>query len=174
MTRREAYTILQINEGATAEEAKLAYKRQVKKYHPDIYVGDKKFAEERTKQINEAYRILTSKNEPVNRSRAYTYSAAYSEYEQQWAKMERDLEEIFRKYKKQREEQNRQIFRMIGIIVLVACFTVLLSFCAILVISIKLGEIGSSIFWSILILCIISLCIKVFKEVRKKTKKNKI
>lgn len=169
MTLREAYSILQINEGATAEEIKLAYKRQVKKYHPDIYGGDKKFAEERTKQINEAYRILTSKNEPVNRSSAYEYS----EYEQQWAKLARELDEIFKKYQKEREELNRKTTKMLGIFIIWIYFTLLLTFIAMLLLSIKLGKVVSIVSLSVSIVLLIYLGIKVFVKVRKKTKKNK-
>lgn len=172
MTQREAYTILQINQGATVEEIKLAYRRQVKKYHPDIYVGDKKFAEEKTKQINDAYRILTSKNESVNRSRGYTYSTASSEYAD-WEKMERDLYKIFTEYQKRKEEQDRQMYRNIGIFSILMYFSLLLAFSAMLVLSIRLGKIVSSILWGFLVLFIINSGIKVFKKVRKKTKKNK-
>ena len=38
----------------------MAYKALAKKYHPDVYQGDKAFAENKMKQINEAYHILSS------------------------------------------------------------------------------------------------------------------
>lgn len=40
------------------DEIKLAYRAAAKKYHPDVNVGDK-LAEERIKDINEAYRVLS-------------------------------------------------------------------------------------------------------------------
>ena len=53
------YEILKISENATGEEIKNAYKKLVKKYHPDLFEGDKNFAEEKIKQINQAYDILS-------------------------------------------------------------------------------------------------------------------
>lgn len=42
----------------SAEEIKEAYRKQAKKYHPDVNVGNKT-AEERFKDINEAYKVLS-------------------------------------------------------------------------------------------------------------------
>lgn len=53
------YEILGIRKTATTEEIKDAYKKLVKKYHPDVYVGDKTFAEKKIKEINEAYEVLS-------------------------------------------------------------------------------------------------------------------
>ena len=41
-----------------AQEIKSAYKEQAKKYHPDLNGGNRKF-EERFKDINEAYKVLS-------------------------------------------------------------------------------------------------------------------
>ena len=40
------------------DEIKLAYRAAAKKYHPDLNVGDN-LAEEKIKDINEAYKILS-------------------------------------------------------------------------------------------------------------------
>ena len=53
------YEILKISKNATDEEIKNSYKKLVKIYHPDLYVGDKNFAEQKIKEINEAYEILS-------------------------------------------------------------------------------------------------------------------
>ena len=42
----------------TTEQIKMAYREQAKKYHPDVNVGNKN-AEDRFKDINEAYRTLS-------------------------------------------------------------------------------------------------------------------
>ena len=47
------------NSLVTTEQIKNAYRKQAKKYHPDVNVGNK-VAEERIKDINEAYRVLSS------------------------------------------------------------------------------------------------------------------
>lgn len=54
------YEILKISQNATEREMKNSYKQLVKKYHPDLYVGDREFAEEKMKEINEAYDILSN------------------------------------------------------------------------------------------------------------------
>ena len=53
------YDILEISEKASPEVIRMAYKALCKKYHPDVYQGDKNFAEEKMKQINEAYETLS-------------------------------------------------------------------------------------------------------------------
>lgn len=55
------YKILQIDKDASSEIIKVAYKLLVKKYHPDLKEGEAKIdAEEKIKQINEAYDILSN------------------------------------------------------------------------------------------------------------------
>ncbi len=53
------YEILEVNKKASKEVIEKAYKVLVKKYHPDLYTGQKKnYAEEKIKEINEAYSVL--------------------------------------------------------------------------------------------------------------------
>ncbi len=56
------YEILGVNEKANAEEIKKAYRTLAKKYHPDKSKDDKN-AEERFKEISEAYSILSNSQE---------------------------------------------------------------------------------------------------------------
>ena len=60
MIFKDYYKILGLkNNNVTAEEIKQAYREQAKKYHPDINtISD--FAEERFKDINEAYKTLSN------------------------------------------------------------------------------------------------------------------
>lgn len=54
------YEILEVSEKASNEVIEKAYKVLVKKYHPDLQQEkDRKQAEEKMKQINEAYEILS-------------------------------------------------------------------------------------------------------------------
>lgn len=53
------YDILQVSNDASDKEIKLAYKRLAKKYHPDIN-PDSLDAEEKFKQVNEAYGVLSN------------------------------------------------------------------------------------------------------------------
>jgi molecular chaperone DnaJ len=59
----DPYKVLGINRGASEEEIKKAFKTLAKKYHPDLNPGDKN-AEEKFKEINEAYRTVTNKSGP--------------------------------------------------------------------------------------------------------------
>ena len=54
------YQILQIPTNASKQQIKNSYKKLVKQYHPDLYVGDKNFAEQKIIQINEAYEVLST------------------------------------------------------------------------------------------------------------------
>ncbi len=74
------YEILEVNPKASYEIIEKAYKVLVKKYHPDLYSGTKKeYAQEKIKEINEAYHILSNQflreqydNEIYNQSIRYT------------------------------------------------------------------------------------------------------
>jgi len=52
------YELLEVSPAASAEVIKNAYKTLAKKYHPDAYDGDKIFAEEKMKVLNEAISVL--------------------------------------------------------------------------------------------------------------------
>ena len=57
---KKYYEILEVNEKASQEIIEKAYKTLVKKYHPDLYsTVQKKEAELKLKDINEAYNILS-------------------------------------------------------------------------------------------------------------------
>jgi len=53
------YQILNINRKATNKEISAAYRKLARKWHPDLHPADeKKEAEEKFKQVNEAYEVL--------------------------------------------------------------------------------------------------------------------
>ncbi len=57
---KDYYGILEVNPNASKEIIEKAYKTLVKKYHPDLYSSvEKKEAEKKLKEINEAYNILS-------------------------------------------------------------------------------------------------------------------
>ena len=57
---KDYYGILEVNEKASQEIIEKAYKTLVKKYHPDLYSSvQKREAEMKLKDINEAYNILS-------------------------------------------------------------------------------------------------------------------
>ncbi len=57
MADTEYYDLLEVSSTASAEEIKKAFRKQAMKYHPDRNPGDK-VAEQKFKQINEAYEVL--------------------------------------------------------------------------------------------------------------------
>ena len=58
---KDYYEILQVNEKASIEIIEKAYKTLAKKYHPDLQTDEtkRKFAEEKLKNLNEAYKVLS-------------------------------------------------------------------------------------------------------------------
>ncbi len=71
------YEVLEISEKANNREIKKAYKQLVKKYHPDVFKGDKSIAEEKIKQINEAYDTLSNEQlkKEYDESLSYPHSS---------------------------------------------------------------------------------------------------
>jgi molecular chaperone DnaJ len=57
MAKKDYYDVLGVKKGATAADLKSAYRKLAIKYHPDKNPGDKA-AEEKFKEINEAYEVL--------------------------------------------------------------------------------------------------------------------
>lgn len=56
--KRDYYEVLGVGRGASDDEIKKAFRKMSKKYHPDLHPGDKD-AEEKFKEVNEAYQVLS-------------------------------------------------------------------------------------------------------------------
>lgn len=102
------YEILGVKKTASQEEIKKAYKNLVKKYHPDIYKGDKNFAQKKTAAINVAYEILSNpeskKEYDEEISPAPNYSYTPPEYQNTYNK--NSSNDYYRHYKNYNHSQN--------------------------------------------------------------------
>jgi molecular chaperone DnaJ len=56
--KRDYYEVLGVAKDASADDIKRAYRKLAKMYHPDMHPGDKE-AEEKFKEANEAYEVLS-------------------------------------------------------------------------------------------------------------------
>ncbi len=57
---KDYYEILEVNNKASLDTIKKVFKMQIKKYHPDtVTQEDKAFAENKVKELNEAYDVLS-------------------------------------------------------------------------------------------------------------------
>ena len=73
-TKQDYYETLGVKGGASAVEIRKAYRRLARRYHPDVNPGDKT-AEEKFKQIQEAYDVLSD----AKKRKMYDQYGFYSE-----------------------------------------------------------------------------------------------
>jgi len=78
MEYKDYYKILDVDRKATVEDIKRVYRKLALKYHPDHNPGNKQ-AEEKFKEINEAYQVLS---DPEKRSRYDQLGESYTRWQQ--------------------------------------------------------------------------------------------
>lgn len=104
MDFKDYYKILGVQPNATSENIRTAYRKLSKKFHPDVNSGDK-FFEEKFKEIQEAYEILsdTLKRKQYDYIRANLNKSKNSynqEHEDNLRKKEKELRKQKEEFKK--------------------------------------------------------------------------
>ena len=96
MAEKDYYKILGVSRNATQEEIKKAYRKLALKYHPDRNPGDKE-AEEKFKEINEAYAVLS---DPEKRAQydKFGYAGFRQRYTQEDIFRGFDIGDIFKDF----------------------------------------------------------------------------
>lgn len=96
---RDYYEILGVSRNATEKELKEAYRKLVRKYHPDLNPNNREQAEKIFREINEAYEVLS---DPEKRK-------LYDKYGHNWKNFSqfKDYENIYQQYNKGSQYSNR-------------------------------------------------------------------
>lgn len=96
MNEKDYYKILGVDKKASEEEIKKAYRKLAMKYHPDRNKGDKK-AEERFKELSEAYAVLSDK-EKKKQYDTYGSAGFQQRYSQEDIFQGFDFSNLFREF----------------------------------------------------------------------------
>lgn len=96
MATKDLYEVLGVKRDASEKELRSAFRKLARKYHPDVNPGDKQ-AEERFKEINNAYEVLS---DPDKRTK-------YDKYGDKWEYADQ-IEEM------QRQQSASDFFRRAG------------------------------------------------------------
>ncbi len=93
MSFKDYYNILGLNSNkVTLDEIKLAYREKAKKYHPDINAGDNS-SEEKFKEINEAYKVLSDSKSRKRYDRSWYI---YTERKKRLQNKDREVKKSFK------------------------------------------------------------------------------
>lgn len=95
MIFKDYYKILGLsNNKVTPEEIRVAFREQAKKYHPDLNGGDTR-TEERFKDINEAYRVLSSGSSKRKYDRMWNTHVGKKQVKQDYEESKRNNSSTF-------------------------------------------------------------------------------
>lgn len=97
--KRDYYEVLDVEKSASKDEIKKSYRKLAKKYHPDLNKDGKKQAEEKFKEISEAYEVLADREKRAKYDR-FGHSGVNGDFGGEgfsWSDFTRyrDVEDIF-------------------------------------------------------------------------------
>jgi DnaJ-domain-containing protein 1 len=100
------YQALGLGSNATKEEIKKAYRIYAAKFHPDKQGGDK-FFEERFKEIQEAYEVLSDDSSRASYDLNFNQPSSYNTSKQSYRSNTQSYEDLKREREKQEREQRK-------------------------------------------------------------------
>lgn len=80
----KARTLLELQEQATRKQIKANYRRLLRKWHPDRCREDRSVCEERTREIIEAYKVITAYCDNYKYSFSEKEAGKYLSQEEWW------------------------------------------------------------------------------------------
>jgi len=104
MNNKDYYKVLNVKKNASSKEIKDAYKRLIIKWHPDRHIGkNKKEAEEKATEINEAYSIIGNEKK---RKEYDSFKEGYSSFQGSSKSRSFDFNDIFENFFGKEDEEN--------------------------------------------------------------------
>ncbi len=95
MIFKDYYRILGLKTNkVNSNDIKIAFREQAKKYHPDVNGGDST-TEERFKDINEAYRVLSNSSSKRKYDRMWNNHVGKKQAKQSYEESKRDKDSVF-------------------------------------------------------------------------------
>ena len=95
MIFKDYYKILGLNTNkVSGEQIKVSFREQAKKYHPDVNVENKR-TEERFKDINEAYRVLSNNSNKRKYDRMWNTHIARRQNKIKYEESKRQKDSVF-------------------------------------------------------------------------------
>ncbi len=95
MIFKDYYKILGLETNkVNSDEIKIAFREQAKKYHPDVNTGTAS-TEERFKDINEAYRVLSNSSSKRKYDRMWNNHVGKKKVKQSYEESKRDKDSVF-------------------------------------------------------------------------------
>lgn len=95
MIFKDYYKILGLETNkVNSDEIKIAFREQAKKYHPDVNTGNTS-TEERFKDINEAYRVLSNSSSKRKYDRMWNTNVGKKQTKQSYEESKKSKESVF-------------------------------------------------------------------------------